>query len=108
MDGQLSIFDFLGEFANMTEEEMVETVGNRLGVKFELEKLPKSHYWADECKRYEYKRKGLKLTLHYSTDWEEKTFISCGFSTKMNGGGSPCYSIDGATRYFEGIIKEFG
>ena len=109
MTEQLSIFDFLGEFANMPEEEMVQRVGQKLGIKFTQEALPKdSYYFKSDYERFEYKCKGLKLTVGYLKDIEGKIFISCGFSTKINGGGSPCYTIDGAVRYFEGIIKEFG
>ena len=106
MTEQLSIFDFLGEFATMPEEEMVQRVGQKLGIKFTQEVLPKGTWRAEP--EYEYKRKGLKLTVGYLVDVKGKTFISVGYSKGTSGGGSPCDSIDEATRYFEEILERYG
>lgn len=109
MTEQLSIFDFLGEFATLPEEEMVWRIGQKLGIKFTQEVLPKdSYYFQSDYERFEYKRNGLKLTVGYLKDIEGKIFISVGYSCRTCGGGSPCYSIDEATRYLEKILERYG
>lgn len=107
MEGQLSIFDFMGEFANLPEEKMVDQVGQRLGIKFKPEVLPKGVRKYKPEYEYEYKRKGLKLTVGFSTDWKCKTFISAGYDTKLGGGGGPFYSIDDAVNYFKKILEKY-
>ena len=106
MTEQLTIFDFMGEFANLPEEQMVEILGMKLGIKFTPEVLPEGT-WRYRPE-YEYKRKGLKLTVGYLVDVEGKTFISAGFSKGTSGGGGPYYSIDDAARYFKKILEEYG
>lgn len=106
MTEQLSIFDFLGEFATVPEEEMVQRVGQKLGIKFTQEVLPKGTY----CSHldYEYKHKGLRLTVGYITSHEGELWISAGYSKGTSGGGGPFDSIDDVVKYFERIIKEHG
>jgi len=106
MDGQMSIFDFLGEFANMPEEQMAETISQRLGIKFKEEVLPKGVHCSHL--EYEYKRKGLRLTVCYIIGYTGETCISAGYSKGTSGGGGPFDSIDSAVRYFERILKEYG
>lgn len=104
--GQMSIFDYLGEFANMPEEHMVQELGQKLGIKFSLEKLEKGIY--KYKLQYEYKRKGLRLTCGYATDMENKIFISAGWSKRTAGGSAPCDTMERAVQYFGYIIKEYG
>ena len=106
MTEQLSIFDFLGEFATMPEEEMVEILGMKLGIKFTPEVLPKGTWRS--CPAYEYKRKGLKLEVYCCTDIDDKTFISAGWSKGTSGGGGPYYSIEEAASYFKKVLERYG
>ena len=110
MEGQMTIFDFMGEFANLPEEQMVEILGMKLGIKFTPEVLPEGtwRYRPEYRPEYEYKRKGLKLTVGYLVDVEGKTFISAGYSKSTFEGGGPYYSIDDAARYFKRILEEYG
>lgn len=103
MKGQLSIFDFMGEFANLPEEKMVEQVGMLLGIKFTPEVLPKGVWRYTPA--YEYKRKGLTLTVHYMTSIKNKLFISVGWNKGTAGGGAPCDSMDEAVSYFRKILE---
>lgn len=106
MTEQLSIFDFLGEFANMPEEKMVEILGMMLGIKFKKEVLPPG-IWKYKL-HYEYKRKALRLRVGYCIDMKGKTFISAGYEINTGGGAGPMYSIEEAASYFKKVLERYG
>lgn len=102
---QMTIFDFLEpeptDFHQMTEEEMVEYIGNQLGLKFKHNDF--LNQW--EC----YVTKKIKFELEYSTYWtNEKNngqrFISAGFQLTTGsylGGRRPCDSLEEALDFFK-------
>lgn len=102
-EGQMTIFDILGDFGTLSEEEVVASIGQRLGIKFKLEVLPPGTY----CSHldYEFKRKGLRLTVACCISVEGKSVISCGYSKGTSGGGAPCYSLDEAVDWFKFILE---
>lgn len=106
MEGQTTIFDYLGDFSTMTEEEMVTIISQRLGIKFKQEQAQDNIYFNHP--EYEYKHKGLRLTVSFDMDCEGKTYISVGYMKGTAGGGAPRYSIDSAVEYFERVLKERG
>jgi hypothetical protein len=106
MEGQMTIFDFLGDFGNMSEEKLAEAIGSRLGIKFKQEVLPNNVYRCHP--EYEYKHKGLRLTVSINTDWEGKSFVSCGYNKGMAGGGAPIYSLNEAVEWFQYIMELWG
>lgn len=98
MEGQMTIFDFLGDFSTMTEEEIAKTIEERVGIKF-MKKKGNEYIW---------KRKKLVLTFEMLTDWEGKSFISVGWDIGLQGGGYPIYSIDKAVEWYKYILELYG
>lgn len=97
MEGQMTIFDFLGDFSTMTEEEIANTIGERVGIKF-----------VKKGDQYVWKHKKLLLELDMLTDWEGKSFISVGWDIGLQGGGYPIYSIDEAVEWYKYILELYG
>ena len=98
MEGQMTIFDFLGDYSTMTDEEIAKTNEERIGIKF-MRKKGNEYIW---------KRKKLVLTFEMLTDWEGKSFISVGWDVGLQGGGYPIYSIDKAGEWYKYILELYG
>lgn len=108
MEGQMTIWDFMesskANFHTMTEKEIVDYVGNALGLEFK---------WSDFFEQYICKTKGMILDLALSTylvgigddEVEEEKFISVGCSAKHAGGGCPCDSLEEAVEWFREAIR---
>lgn len=99
MDRQITIDDYLGEkeLSAMSEEEMVNEVGKRLGLSFQ------PHELGD----YRAKYKRLVLTLELSTYYgSDQVIILYGYDNKkeLSGGGGPAESIDEAVEHLQRII----
>lgn len=97
MEGQMTIFDFLGDYSTMTEEEIAKTIEEKVGIKF-----------VKKDDEYVWKRKGLTLNLSMDTDWEGRSFIAVGWDRGTQGGGYPVYSIDKAVEWYKYILELFG
>jgi hypothetical protein len=100
MERQITIADYLGEkeLSAMSEEEMVNEVGERLGLSFQ------PHELGD----YRAKYKGLVLTLELNTYYgSDQVIILYGFDNKKNksGGGGPAESIDEAVERLRLIME---
>lgn len=106
MEGQMTIFDIMGDFATMTDEEITMAINQKLGIQFAKEVLPKGCYRSEPA--YVWKHKGLSLELIMMTDCEGRTMISTEYRKGTAGGGAPCYSIDEAVRYFKRILEREG
>lgn len=99
MDRQITIDDYLGEkkLSSMSEEKMVNEVGERLGLSFQ------PHELGD----YRAKYKRLVLTLELSTYYgSDQVIILYGYDNKkeLSGGGGPAESIDEAVECLQRII----
>ena len=44
MEGQMTIFDFMGDYATMTDEEIAKTIEDRVGIKF-MKKKGNEYIW---------------------------------------------------------------
>lgn len=101
-EGQMDIFDFLktGEdWEEMPEEEVVKTIGERVGVGFK---------WNAFLGQWEGKVGKVKLDVsfsHFKGINDDRKFISSGWSVKNGGGGSPCESIDESVRFLRAAIE---
>lgn len=106
MEKQLTIFDLLSDersLDDMTEEEMAEEVGKRLGLTFQLFRYDANIH------EYRAKYKDLLLTCEYDTYYGTQTrFIGVGYDDKKekSGGGAPCDSIDEAVGWLKRLIAE--
>lgn len=109
MQGQMSIWDFLGDektqegFFDLTDKEIAEVIGERLGVCF---------VYNNYLEHWEYKiKKKSRIDLSkskYSLAGEKngQPFISAGWDYKSTeGGGCPCDSIDEAVNYLRNGIE---
>ena len=110
MTGQMTIWDFLPSesLEDIPEEEMVQRIGNAIGVNF---------VWNDYYKEYQAKLKGYTLSVEYDRyciDLDEDIgaghrFVGVGFMKKGEGCAGPCDSIDEAIEWFlnrkEELIK---
>lgn len=100
MTGQMTIWDFLPpeNLEDISEEEMVQRVGEAVGVVFT---------WNDFLKEYQAKIKGYTLSVEYDryiVDDETgkgRRFIGVGFMKKNEGAAGPCDSIDEAIKWFK-------
>lgn len=99
MDGQMDIFDYLKpsdkvSLEDMPEEEMVRRVGTAVGLDFKYDKVLED--W--RCKV-----KDVTFDIHFSRISVEPftRYISCGWSRKTEGCGSPCDSIRQAVEFFK-------
>ena len=93
---------------DIPEEEMVQRIGNAIGVNF---------VWNDYYKEYQAKLKGYTLSVEYDRyciDLDEDIgtghrFVGVGFMKKGCGAAGPCDSIDEAIEWFldrkEELIK---
>lgn len=97
MEGQMTIFDFLGDYGTLSEEDVVQSIEDKLDIKF-----------IKKDDQYEWKRKSLKLTVSVDTDCAGKSFVSCGYNYKLNGGGSPIYNLNESVEWFKYILELFG
>lgn len=103
MERQITIADYLGEkeLSAMSEEEMVNEVGERLGLPFSRKE------WDYNTHEYRAKYKGLVLTLglsHYTGT--DQVIIVYNYDNKKDhsGGGGPAESIDEAVEQLQRII----
>lgn len=99
MERQITIADYLGEkeLSAMSEKEMVNKVGERLGLSFQ------PHELGD----YRAKYKRLVLTLELSTYYgSDQVIILYGYDNKkeLSRGGGPAESIDEAVECLQRII----
>ena len=99
MTGQMTIWDLIPRsLEEISEEEMVQRVGDALGVKFVWDK-----FFED------YRAKVGKSTLmihysHYNGVYNNALFISCGIDSgppHSTGAGAPRDSIEEAIEWFE-------
>lgn len=103
MNEQLSIFDFMKpperNLDDLTEKEMVEIVGDAIGVQFKL----RDTFWGYQAKV----GKGILSCefSNYTLDDNHNRFISCDCQMKHKGFNSPCDSIDGAVNFFRKAIQ---
>ena len=104
MDRQRTIADYLGEqeLSALTEEEMINEVGKRLGLAFYR------HEYDYNTHEYEAKYKRLRLTLelsHYTGS--DQVIILYGYDNKKehSGGGGPAENIDEAVESLQRIIR---
>lgn len=100
MERQITIADYLGEkeLSAMSEKEMVNEVGERLGLSFQ------PHELGD----YRAKYKRLVLTLELSTYYgSDQVIILYGYDNKkeLSGGGGPAENIDEAVHALQRIIE---
>ena len=109
--GQISLFDLLpqSEVDELTEEDVVEQVSQRLNIKFvRIEINNDFHSWH----QFKCKLKNVELTIDgfdtYDTMDEKngQRMIPVGFSSKKNhgGGGAPCDNVNEVVEYFKRII----
>lgn len=104
MTGQMSIFDYLSapDINDISEEEAVKLVGDRIGVKFT---------WNPVFKMWLYKKGRLRLNMNYDNfmlDDNKDLFLGVGWDCGTSGGGSPCSGIDEAVEYFQRVIAREG
>ena len=101
MTGQMTIWDFLPSesLEDIPEEEMVQRIGNAIGVAFT---------WNDFFKEYRTKVGKWTLSVEYSryfVDDEDNEgrgarFIGCDYQTNHCGKSAPCDSIEEAITWF--------
>lgn len=111
IDGQLSIFDWMEDFApaqdakqaagypaldDIPEEKAIKIIGDRIGVNFT---------WNSFFERYEAKVGKITLDARYDHYLPEindgRLMLSIGYNGKNFGGGTPSDSIEEAIDYFE-------
>lgn len=102
MSEQLNLFDiedrgispYPTDLENFPESEMVEIIRNATGLDFKYDTTQKD---------YIAKRKGATYTVHYGRFRVDDfaRFISCGYSYKLGGSGSPCRTIEKAIEFFQ-------
>ena len=85
-DGQISMFDSI---EMMSEEDIVERIGNEVGIKF----TKYDDFWG-----WIYKTKTARIRLGCSrySFGDERRFISCSYDYKNGGQSGPCESIEQA------------
>ena len=106
IDGQFTIFDYAEpekpkiDFYDMTEQEMVEYIGNEIGMIF---------HHNDYLRQWEVSYKRHVISLYYSTYYgSSKRFISAGVDKKygdFHGTGRPCDSLEEAINHIKGNIR---
>lgn len=102
MVGQMSLFDFMIpdipndiDLNTLPEEEMVQIVGNAVGIQF---------IYDNEYGRYRAKIKNAVYDIGYSNyalEDNHSRFISCGYNERLEGAGSPCNTIEEAVKFFK-------
>ena len=100
MDGQISIFDYLGrlEIESKTEKEIALEIGEKTNLKFEWDDL------VDGYMAYKGKIQFYVAIETYTTSGIK--FIGVGWNTATVGGASPCNSIDEATNYLLKVLEK--
>lgn len=101
---QMTIFDFVKvedpDFHDMTEEEVVDYIGQRIGLEFKKYDLGRFIEY-----RSVYKNSTIDIHIsHYTChDREGEAFIACSFWNKkqMSGAGIPADSIEEAIAFFK-------
>lgn len=102
MNGQMKLFEYFGapDLSEMTEEEAVKMVGDRIGMAFT---------YNSRFERWEAKNGKLKLDMnydHYDLPDSNALFLGVGYTLGTSGGGAPCHSIDEAVNWFEYRIEK--
>ena len=108
-EGQISIFDLLKpdypDFHTMTEAEIVQYIGNALGLSFRYD---------DFLEQWEAKKGKAIFTVNlhrYLSSWHKgdeengELFISCGYSVGTYGWGRPCDSMEEAITKFKEVMN---
>ena len=101
MTGQMIIFDYMytPDINDISEEEAVKLVGERIGVKFT---------WNPVFEMWLYKKGRLRLNMNYDRfvlDDNKDLFLGVGWDYGTSGGGSPCSGIDDAVEYFQRVLE---
>lgn len=97
INGQMSIFDFMGDFGNMTLKEIADAIGWRVGITF----TQKGNEYQWKCKR---------MTIRISLDsyfMSRQNFIDVSWSHGTDGGGYPCDTIDIAAEHIRHILDRY-
>lgn len=104
MAEQMNIFQLMTapDINDCSEEEAVEIIGNRLGVKF---------IWNEFFDRWQGRKGKMELALRYSHFFPDvfdgRLFLGADYWIEHGGGSCPCDSIDEATEYFEKAIARW-
>lgn len=105
MGRQLTIFDWMPEkppdINDISEAEAVQTVGDRLGVKFTYDPF---------FKDYRAKIGKIILRLSYGHFFSEinngALYLGADYMYGTSGGGSPCHGIEDAVDYLNDCIEQ--
>lgn len=104
MTDQINLFQIMEapDINDVSEEDAVKFVGNRLGVLFAYNEF---------LGRWEAKRGKMTMALaydHYFPDvFDGQLYLGADYRIEDSGGGCPCSGIDEATAYFERKLKEW-
>lgn len=103
---QMSIFDLLPPdqraLEDLTEKEMVEYVGNAVGIPFE---------YKDSLFGWQYTKGKVTFDIRFGkfSDDKKKRFIHAGWTDRRNGYGGcgvPCRSLEEAIDFFKKKVQD--